>query len=71
MRVEEATRDELPAVRAAYAHARVIQFYERQGFRVVGRRRIGVEPRLPPHHHGNEFTLLEETCAPTPSSPSS
>ena len=40
----------------------LVAFYERQGFRVVGRRRIGVEPRLPPHYHGNEFTLLEEQC---------
>ncbi|MFL5576801.1 MAG: hypothetical protein ACJ79S_12610, partial [Gemmatimonadaceae bacterium] len=40
----------------------LVAFYERQGFRVVGRRRIGVEPRLPAHYHGNEFTLLEEHC---------
>jgi ribosomal protein S18 acetylase RimI-like enzyme len=40
----------------------LVAFYERQGFRVVGRRRIGTEPRLPPHYHGNEFTLLEEPC---------
>ena len=37
-------------------------YYERHGFRVVGRRRIGIEPRLPPHYHGNEFTLLEAPC---------
>lgn len=42
----------------------LISFYERQGFHIVGRRRIGVEPRLPPHYHGNEFTLLEEPCDP-------
>ena len=40
----------------------LVAFYERQGFRVVGRRRIGTEPRLPPHYHGSEFTLLEEPC---------
>lgn len=40
----------------------LVAFYERQGFRVVGRRRIGIEPRLPAHYHGNEFTLLEEPC---------
>ena len=44
----------------------LVAFYERQGFRVVGRRRIGVEPRLPPHYHGNEFTLLEEPCGAAP-----
>jgi ribosomal protein S18 acetylase RimI-like enzyme len=38
----------------------LVGFYERLGFHVVGRRRIGVEPRLPPHYHGGEFTLLEE-----------
>lgn len=41
----------------------LVAFYERQGFRVVGRRRIGIEPRLPAHYHGGEFTLLEERCA--------
>jgi len=40
----------------------LVAFYERQGFRVVGRRRIGMEPRLPSHYHGKEFTLLEEPC---------
>ena len=38
----------------------LVAFYERHGFRVVGRRRIGMEPRLPPHYHGGEFILLEE-----------
>ena len=40
----------------------LVAFYERQGFQVVGRRRIGMEPRLPAHYHGKEFTLLEEPC---------
>jgi ribosomal protein S18 acetylase RimI-like enzyme len=40
----------------------LVAFYERQGFRVVARRRIATEPRLPAHYHGNEFTLLEEPC---------
>jgi ribosomal protein S18 acetylase RimI-like enzyme len=40
----------------------LIAFYERQGFRVVGQRHIGTEPRLPAHYHGNAFTLLEERC---------
>ena len=38
----------------------LVAFYERQGFRVVGRRRIGSDARLPLHYHGGEFTLLEE-----------
>lgn len=38
----------------------LVSLYKRHGFRVVGRRRIGTEPRLPPHYHGGEFTLLEE-----------
>ncbi|MEO8623957.1 MAG: GNAT family N-acetyltransferase [bacterium] len=38
----------------------LVAFYERQGFRVVSRRRIDDEPRLPVHYHGKEFTLLEE-----------
>lgn len=41
----------------------LIAFYERQGFRVVGTRRLGQDPRLMPHYHGNEFTLLEEALA--------
>lgn len=45
----------------------LVAFYERQGFRVVERRRrIGTDPRLPPHYHGNEFTLLEEACEGAP-----
>ena len=37
----------------------LIDFYERQGFRLVGRRHIGIEPRLPPHYQGIELALLE------------
>lgn len=44
----------------------LVAFYERQGFRVVGRRRIEIEPRLPAHYHGAELTLLEEPCGTTP-----
>ena len=40
----------------------LLAFYERQGFRLVGRRRIGVEPRLPAHYHGEELALLEAPC---------
>lgn len=39
----------------------LIDFYERQGFRLVGQRRIGVEPRLAPHYQGIELALLEAT----------
>jgi ribosomal protein S18 acetylase RimI-like enzyme len=38
----------------------LVAFYERQGFHVVGRRRIATEPRLPAHYHGTELTLLEQ-----------
>jgi ribosomal protein S18 acetylase RimI-like enzyme len=46
----------------------LIALYATHGFRLVGRRRIGVEPRLPAHYHGGEFALLEEPLA-DPSSP--
>jgi ribosomal protein S18 acetylase RimI-like enzyme len=42
----------------------LIAFYERRGFRLVDRRRIGVDHRLPPHYHGNEFALLEQPVGP-------
>jgi ribosomal protein S18 acetylase RimI-like enzyme len=38
----------------------LVGYYERQGFRVVTRRQMGFDPRLPPHYHGNEYALLEE-----------
>ena len=69
MRIEPATLSDLPAIRAVYADAREIQreqgailFYERQGFHFVGLRRIGAEPRLPPHYQGIELALLEAPC---------
>ena len=37
----------------------LIDFYGRRGFSFVGLRRIGVEPRLPPHYQGVELALLE------------
>lgn len=37
----------------------LVDLYRRYGFHVVAQRRIGIEPRLPTHYHGNEFTLLE------------
>jgi ribosomal protein S18 acetylase RimI-like enzyme len=43
----------------------LVAFYVRQGFRVVGRRHIGTDSRLPAHYHQSEFTLLEEPCLAT------
>ena len=40
----------------------LVAFFERQGLRVVGRWRVGAEPRLPAHYHENEFMLLHEPC---------
>ena len=40
----------------------LIAFYQRRGFRLVGERRLGADPRLPPHYHGNAFALLERSC---------
>jgi GNAT superfamily N-acetyltransferase len=41
----------------------LIAFYQRRGFALVGHRRIGVDSRLPPHYHDNEFALLEQAVA--------
>jgi GNAT superfamily N-acetyltransferase len=43
----------------------LIDFYERQGFRFIGVRSIGVEPRLAPHYQGIDLALLEATRRPT------
>lgn len=43
----------------------LISFYQRRGFRLVGERRLGVDPRLPPHYHGNAFALLERSGEPS------
>ncbi len=40
-------------------NAALIEFYGRRGFRLVEERRLGADPRLPPHYHGNAFALLE------------
>jgi ribosomal protein S18 acetylase RimI-like enzyme len=37
----------------------LIAYYQRRGFRLVGRRRIEADPRLPPHYYGIELALLE------------
>jgi len=44
----------------------LIAYYERQGFRLVGRRRIPADPRLPAAYHGLELALLEEAGPPAP-----
>lgn len=44
----------------------LIGYYVRLGFRLVGRRRIAPDPRLPPHYHGTELALLERPCADAP-----
>jgi ribosomal protein S18 acetylase RimI-like enzyme len=44
-------------------NAALIGYYERLGFRLVGRRRIASDPRLLPHYHGIELALLEQPCA--------
>ena len=41
----------------------LVAYYQRFGFRLVERIRIGVEPRLPPHYHHGEFALLERECS--------
>lgn len=38
----------------------LIAYYERNGFRVVERRTLGADARLPSHYHGIELALLEE-----------
>lgn len=37
----------------------LIEFYRQRGFHLVEERRLGADPRLPPHYHGNTFALLE------------
>lgn len=37
----------------------LIAYYQRLGFRCVGRKRIVPDPRLPPHYHNLELALLE------------
>jgi ribosomal protein S18 acetylase RimI-like enzyme len=41
-------------------NAALVGFYEGKGFRVIPRRHMGEDPRLPHHYHGNEYALLEE-----------
>lgn len=40
----------------------LIAYYERLGFTLLGRRRIGIDARLPAHYHNGEFALLEMVC---------
>ncbi len=41
----------------------LIEFYGERGFRLVEERRLGADPRLAAHYHGNSFALLERVCA--------
>jgi ribosomal protein S18 acetylase RimI-like enzyme len=41
------------------SNAALIEFYRRREFHLVEERRLGADPRLPPHYHGNVFALLE------------
>ncbi|HEV7992879.1 MAG TPA: GNAT family N-acetyltransferase [Gemmatimonadaceae bacterium] len=40
----------------------LIAYYQKLGFELVGKQRIGVDPRLPSHYHGIELALLEQPC---------
>jgi ribosomal protein S18 acetylase RimI-like enzyme len=40
----------------------LITYYQRLGFRLLGRRRMAPDPRLPGHYHGIELALLEQPC---------
>jgi len=40
----------------------LIGYYTERGFRFVGERRLGADPRLAAHYHGNAFALLERAC---------
>lgn len=44
------------------SNAALIAYYQRHGFRLVARRRLAADPRLPTHYHGIELALLEEPC---------
>lgn len=44
-------------------NAALIAFYGERGFRLVEERRLGDDPRLAAHYHGNSFALLERACA--------
>ena len=43
------------------SNSALIEFYQRRGFHLVAERTLGVDPRLPPHYHGNSFALLERS----------
>lgn len=44
------------------SNAALVGYYQRFGFQLVARRRIGSDPRLPTHYHGIELALLERPC---------
>ena len=43
------------------SNAALIAYYQQLGFSLVGRRRLGADPRLPAHYHGVELALLERS----------
>ena len=40
----------------------LVSMYERHGFHLVERRRMGTDSRLSPHYRGTELALLEAPC---------
>ena len=48
------------------SNAALIGYYQRLGFRLLERRRIAPDPRLPAHYHGIELALLEQPCRHAP-----
>ena len=44
----------------------LIAYYETFGFKLLGTRQIGLDPRLPSHYYGLEFALLERAVDPLP-----
>lgn len=48
------------------SNAALIAYYQHLGFGLVGRRRLGADPRLPIHYHGVELALLERPLDPGP-----
>lgn len=45
------------------ANPALVAYYGTFGFSLLTTRRMGDDPRLPPHYHGLELALLERRCA--------
>jgi hypothetical protein len=54
------------AIRREIDTHQLFLYYETFGFKLLGTRQIGIDPRLPSHYHGLEFALLERTVDPLP-----